>query len=517
MKRLLNHQVSKTESALADSENFVPSIVINQEQLNSNVTDESIITKVDYRTYQSGNTFRLNGSKHILTSPHKIALESNHPEIACYGDSYVEIPITNCENECQEFKDYIIKYFCQHNESSHYPITDFCLDKHYSWNIQNVLEKNAIKTRRSSSLNYDGNIERKIIYELPIVGTLYFKIEKKPTTSTHNTDDDNLFRFKGSLARADRTMVYRLIGNTFENVFRYTFADIPDGVTSIIFDVKSHNSLSGCYPINAKIDYAKVWSKENKRMIDINEGYNARMTVKNNKNYWCPSNVNKRSFVVLDMRKNTKIKYISTMGKPIKTRIYPQRNVDHGFSKKQYDHAIVILDEDISPAFVKKFSLYGRIDRGFSKNQGGKWVFFGNYDANCDRITEKIIDISREIPDGFLPRYLKIVPLDYVGICAMRFMIYGDANDVGIMNYKQAKNVKYSIILPCNETFSRDGNKSAIYRRRYCLGSINDRANEKRQLKTELNKMTLNYNIDPDMFMSEFGFDSYIEDIKNEL
>ena len=486
--------------------------VTNSSEFQESITKEN---KPNYKTHRSGNTFRFTGTKHVHTYPSNIELESNHSNIAFYGEDFVEIPITECDNECHEFKDHIIKYFNEHKHSNHIScknlsgVTDFCLDKGAAWNIKDILEKYSIKKKITTTLNHYGNIERKITYYLPIIGKLQLKIKNESVKHIYNMDE-TLFCFKGAFNIADRTMVYRMIGRTFENAFRYSFANIPDGVSSINFDIKCHNSLMGCKPGSAKINSCRIWNKYVNRMVDIDEGYNAYMTIPIYNHFWSPVKSNKKSSIVLDMGRNIKIKYISTMGQPIKTKRYPQRNIDHGFTKKQYDHPIVILDEEIVHAFVKKFMLYGRID-------GGKWIFLNKYDANNDRVTEKLIDISRDIPDGFLPRYLKIIPMDYVGSCSMRFMLYGDATDIDVTKNKPIDNVRYIITLPCDEEFSRDGKRSGICRCNYCFGTIENRAKEKRNLISELDNMTQNYNKDPDMFMEEFALGPYVQMSPSDL
>lgn len=138
-------------------------------------------------------------------------------------------------------------------------------------------------------------------------------------------------------------------------------------------------------------------------------------------NYWAPSDVKSESYVILDMNRETVVRYISVMGRPPRVRNFPNRIQDKGYSCLEYENRIPVLMENFDE-YVTKFALYGRMEKS-------KWIHIGTYTGNNNTHTEVLIDISSDIPDGFSFRYLKVAPLTYVGNKSMRFCLYGNVDD----------------------------------------------------------------------------------------
>ncbi|VBB18798.1 hypothetical protein YASMINEVIRUS_1330 [Yasminevirus sp. GU-2018] len=506
-----SHKYSENNSNTNEIEHNGDALSYTQSH-SDGVEDESSVEKVDrpsYRTHRSGNTFRLTGSSHAVSRPnHEAGIESDHGDYVVREDGSIEIPVTECDAIFTDFANYLQKdlsklsysrFWSRHSRGDTY-----ALSKADSWKMVDYLEQNSLRTKTTSSLS-GGNVETKTTYEIPVIGKLRISIPKseRATVPIQNKDSDDekkVIKINGRNYAHDLNVIHRISGKSIGHGTRYNFADLPTGVDTIDFTIKSGGTIKDLLPERAFINIHKVWSKEENRLVPEEEKRNARYFssarayVGIHDYCWARPSSDKKANVILDMGANTKIKYISTMGKPLEAYCFPVKGVNAGYTKEQYANPIVVSDDSGDLNYVKRFTLHGRVD-------GGSWVPLGIYEGNSDRLTEKLNDVSRNTPDGYAPRYLKFTPIDIEGDGCVRFMLYGEIADLsshGASVNDMPERITYTLVGRTEQPFSRDGCYTSCCRCEWCLGARIEQKDSMRRLKKDLNKFVKEYNADHD-------------------
>lgn len=423
-----------------------------------NHNEKEVSEHPTYRTHRSGNTFRFTGSKQrvLHTSP-GIEFGTNHCELIEHGNGYIEVPITDCDLLFDDFSEHLTKKiekicFGQKSKGYYSPREpEYTLNKGASWKIIDFLEDQCSKKHSTTSTRY-GHIEHKTQYQLPIVAKRI--LTKNARNGIKHQSNTQLRTFNNKTYKLSANMIYRLTGDTIGVGYKYNFADTPIGITTINFTIKSNQKHARRWVEKAIIDNKKVWSRDDNKLIDSPSYYYKADSYLWTQYHYLP--MMKNASVILDMGTNTKVKYISTMGRPLQIRSFPVKHIDgEDYPKSDYTNPIIVLDEGefIVPDFVKRFSLHGRVD-------GGAWVPFGNFVGNFDRLSEKLNNITNDIPNSFAPRYLKFTALDVVDTGCVRFMLYGDAIDLPKRDAKLFADqhcVTYSVIHKNEHPLTRDG------------------------------------------------------------
>lgn len=424
--------------------------------------------------YNSGNTFRTflkdsDKSKYSLMSDHHIMSETIN--------NITYIPITQCEVDYPNYLSHIINdKYCEYS-----------MNKNNDWDIVEYLKDNCIKSYEvETTHHHSGGFVRKTNYEIPIIEWISINNED----SNNKTYDEiyseiyanyksssELYRENNRKHSATQNVIYcpNLNHNNF-NVYRfddfgkivfafkYSYPDLPPNIIPIDFLISSNvDTVNICNASKAKIPNVRVWDDDNKSMV-LNFHPNIQYWG-NYHNYWCPIDNDKNdSCILIDMYKNTDVKFLSIMGRP--------KNIDRYRCRDKHNNTIsvpVISNWDLSENnviinynntqhhniqnhYVKRVSIFGRVE-------GKKWVGLGDYQANSDRFTEKLIDITHNMPKGFMPRYLKIVPLEYEGSKSMAVMIYvKNTNDTTKARNDIANNMMiYTISERIRENLASDG------------------------------------------------------------
>lgn len=479
---------------------FDQSDLTQSEEYEDGHIDVSEPVKHNYKTHRSGNTFRLTGSKISGYRSSSFELETDHRAHIHIEDSHVVIPVTDVDTTFPELLK-SIQSGCTPGRSlfgfSYGSVSFSSLNHDSMWEIQEILEKKSIKTSHSAH-NAHGVMERSTIYQLPVTGLIQMKIKGDFTQSTENR---NTFEWNSQVYLRDPDIIYTVSGNRLQVAIAYNYASMPTNISKIKFSVSSSQQSSECNTKSAIIMNNREWDPVTKSLVkitDIRHGFSSfRSWFYNNYEnaYWQPVTSTKSSdCVILDMGKNTRIKYISTMGRPPKTRLYPSRG-ENPTNSNLHKNPITIFDSQ-AKEFVTKYALYGRME-------SGQWIHIGNYSGNSDCVTEVAHNISTDMAENFSPRYLKIVPISYFGAKSMRFMLYGDASDNEPMEEETTKYITYTLNHKNDDTFHREGAVGRGCRCDWCMHR--DQGVERLSVKQMCRDLTNQYNADPVDFM-ESGY-----------
>lgn len=398
------------------------------------VASESV--RHNYKTHRSGNTFRIIGSK--ISRSAIFELETNHQSQSHFDDAGVIIPVT-CVDTSYPSLLKNIELMCAPKRHGWRIIDSTSLDHKNMWEIQDILEERSINTSHSVH-NSQGVLERKSTYQIPISGSVHVKIKDVSSFDKKM----NTIKFYSNDYPTDPYVIYRISGKRLEVVISHIFPTMPTHITKIGFKITSSSQSQECDTKSAIIRNNREWDPSTKSLTKITDMKNHINPFRSwfygtcENAYWQPPTSTKpNDHVILDMGKNMKVKYISTMGRPPKTRLYPLKGEDEHNSHLQKNPIRVF--ESQPKEFVTKYALYGRME-------SGSWVHVGNYAGNSDVVSEVVHNISNDMTDSFCPRYLKIVPLSHFGAKSMRFMLYGDIADVAPLIEESSQYITYTLL-----------------------------------------------------------------------
>jgi hypothetical protein len=477
-----------------------------------NKCDDKCDDKKTYKTHRSGNTFRQKGHNHSYVRD--IAFEGDNVEMIDNHGKILEVPVSDLEIEFPEMLKILLSklnsnFFCKSHENF--------MNRTGLWTIQDFLETKSTKKENKTYISC-GVVRHENTYEMPIVEfkkipvkdglTLYKDRDKFEWNGiVYQSDPDIIYEFKQhNYVHGESTKSYIRSDKSLKNHFgkyydidvaiRYEFADLPSNVTRIDFNITYNDSYPGCNPKRALIDNGRIWNSKTKKLVKPDEsspkfGSNLHHWNYMNNGYWRPNESNKKSHVILDMGKPTKVKYISTLGRPPICSFYPKDDRERIIDGKRFDKILIV---DSAPReYVTKYSLHGRTEHG-------KWIFIGNYTGNCDPYVEKINDLTNDLSDSIKYRYLKVEPLSHYDAPSMRFMLFGDIADIPeqvVLNEVPEK-IKYTITHASKEKFIRDG-RSSGYKGCYFDGF------KKENYKKICGKITHMYNNYREEYEDNFG------------
>jgi len=333
------------------------------------------------------------------------------------------------------------------------------LKKQDSWEVEAALQQLAVQSRKVTDRE---NRSREIFeYDIPIIGHVQTRVASGRQVqadeirhlnyaSDGNTGDDygrfcpdrcRCYKCRSAKSKVERHMrlafpqrskeityngvryeldwhiLHTRTGRgTYRPVSRWSFPDLPEGVSMLPAVTKSPRSKAGL-----KIQHALI----------------SRNGPMRGDSYWLPpegKTERPTDCLIADLGREREVTHVSTMGQSVE--VYRSCLSSKCTLPCSCTNFIWVIKGSIPNNFVTRYKLFGRREGGRS------WIFLGTFNGNSDCVSEVVNPIASTFKNPSMFRFLKFVPTVYQGAKALRVGIYGPSTTISYEDDNDSKKDK---------------------------------------------------------------------------